>query len=71
MDLKITAPYAVDVWHDSVGESLAQATKSSVASFNQGAENFSSTYEQAQMVLYRSIQYSSKEGEIRGLTVSA
>ena len=71
MDLTITSPYAIDAWHDSVGESLAQVTKSSVSSFNQGAENFSSTYEQAQMVLYRSIQYSSKEGEIRGLTVSA
>ena len=71
MDLKVEVPQAIDVWQDKVGTSFAGITKSSVLSFNQSAENFSSTFEQCQGVLYHSMEYSSREGEIRSLTVSA
>ena len=71
MNTQVNIPNDIHAWKDNVGGSFIGITVTAINDFNRAAENFVSTYEAAAAMLQRSILYSSREGEIRSLTVSA
>ena len=71
METKVKTPTEIQGWKDKVGGSFIHDTLSGINDVNREAENFARVYEEAAAVLYRSMEYSSMEGEIRSRTVSA
>ena len=71
MASQVKVPGELDVWQDKVGGSFRQATLEAIQDVNREAARFYQAYEEAAMALSGSFQYSSMEGEISSLTVSA
>lgn len=71
MASQVKVPGELDAWQDNVGGSFRRITLEAIQDVNREAAQFYQTYEEAAMALSRSFQYSSMEGEIGSLTVSA